>query len=304
MLVDGDLHDPELLKALLAYQEDVRSIPGVGPSTSIATLMRTLHETLTGEAGMPQTQNLVAQELLVYESSGSVDDLTSLVNLDFTQGIVTFITPRLSTHETKALFAKLQQRADLIIGDRALFQFAGDVLTETAIEAVIIRDFIISLTLALALVILIDSLIRSLRAALVTIIVLASTIILQYGVMGLAGLPFNLATALAGALAIGVGDYAIHLTVRYMEDRKSGLSPEEAIATALSTSGRSVAFTAMTIGGGFTALIFSRIMPVATLGGVMVLTVVLVGAATLTLLPAACVLFLRNPQKTKGGQIS
>ncbi|MFZ4617777.1 MAG: efflux RND transporter permease subunit [Rectinemataceae bacterium] len=304
MLVDGDLRDPELLKALLAYQEDVRSIPGVGTSTSIATLMRALHETLSGEAGMPQTQNLVAQELLVYESSGSVDDLTSLVNLDFTQGIVTFITPRLSTGETKALFAKLRQRADAIIGDRAKVQFAGDVLTETAIEAVIIRDFIISLTLALALVILIDSLIRSLRAALVTIIVLTSTIVLQYGVMGLAGLPFNLATALAGALAIGVGDYAIHLTVRYMEDRKSGLSPEDAIATALSTSGRSVAFTAMTIGGGFTALIFSRIMPVSTLGAVMVLTVVLVGAATLTLLPAACVLFLRNPQKTKGGQRS
>ena len=109
------------------------------------------------------------------------------------------------------------------------------------------------------------------------------------------GLPFNLATALAGALAIGVGDYSIHLTVRYMEDRRRGLSPEDAIAMALSTSGLLILFTALTIGGGFTALMASQIMPVAILGSVMVTTVVIVGIGTLTLLPAACVLFLRNP---------
>ena len=298
MVVDGDLQDPDLLKALLAFQEDVRSIPGVGPSTSLATLMRSLHETLTGEAGMPGSRELVAQELLVYQASGSVDDITSLANLDYSQGVVSFVTPRLSTHDTKALFAEMRLRADRIIGSRATLRFAGDVLSETAIEGVIVHDFIISLTLALLLVIIIDSLIRSLRAALVTIIVLASTIVLQYGVLGYSGLPFNLATALAGALAIGVGDYAIHLTVRYMEDRRRGLSPEDAIVAALSTSGRSVVFTALTIGGGFTALTFSRLMPVSTLGGVMVLTVAIVGVATMTLLPAACVLFLRKPMKT------
>ena len=69
-----------------------------------------------------------------------------------------------------------------------------------------------------------------------TIIVLISTIVVQYGFLGLSGVPFNLATALAGALAIGVGDYAIHFTVRYMEDRRRGLPPEEAIEMALSTS--------------------------------------------------------------------
>ena len=225
VLVDADLQDPEMLKRLLAFQEDIRSIPHVGPSTSLASLMRSLHETLTGEPGLPGTRDLVAQELLVYQSSGSVDDITRLANLDYSQGIVTIIAPRQSTHDTGVLIARLKERAAQIIGDKAKLQFAGDILTETIIEGVLIHDFIISITLALFLVICIDSLIRSIRAALVTIIVLVSTIVVQYGFLGLSGLPFNLATALAGALAIGVGDYAIHFTVRYMEDRRRGLPP-------------------------------------------------------------------------------
>ncbi|HUX40853.1 MAG TPA: MMPL family transporter [Rectinemataceae bacterium] len=295
MLIDGDLQDPGLLKAMLAYQEDVRSIPGMASSTSIASLMRTIHEALTGEKGLPGSRDLVAQELLVYQSSGTVDDLATMTNLDYTEGLVTFIVPRMSTHDTEVLFVRLKDLAKRDIGDRAKVSFAGDILSETAIEEVIIHDFIISLTLALALVILIDSLIRSLRAALVTISVLMFTIVLQYGILGIFNLPFNLATALAGALAIGVGDYAIHFTVRYMEERRGGKSPEAAVRHALATSGRSVFFTALTIGGGFAVMTFSQFMPVATLGSVMVITVAIVGLATLSLLPAACLVFLRNP---------
>jgi len=299
VLVSGDLKDPELLQSMLDFQEAARSIRGVGCSTSIASLVRSIHETLTGEAALPKTEAGVAQELLVYQASGaSLDDITSLSNLGYSEGIVNFIVPRLSTPETKALFDRLGALAKACFGSRAEVKFAGDVLSETALEEVLIHDFVVSLTLALILVILIDSLIRSVRAALVTITVLVSTIILQYGVLGLTGSAFNMATALVGALAIGVGDYAIHLTVRYMEDRRSGLSPEDSVKLALLTSGRSIFYTALTIGGGFVALTFSRLVPVATLGRIMVMTVVIVGAASLTLLPAACVLFLRNPIKS------
>ncbi|MEI8093814.1 MAG: MMPL family transporter [Spirochaetales bacterium] len=304
-LVSGDLQDPQVLKGLLAFQEDLKTTaPQLGASTSLATLVRSLHETLTGEAGMPASRELVAQELLVYQASGSVDDITSLTNLDYTRGVVTIVAPRLPTHETKALLTKLQARTDFYLGSTAKVQFAGDILSEVAVEDTIVHDFILSLTLAILLVILIDSMIRSVRAALVTITVLISTIVLQYGILGLAGLPFNLATALAGALAIGVGDYAIHLTVRYMEDRQAGLSPEDAVVSALATSGRSVFFTALTLGGGFLALTFSQMVPVSTLGGVMVLTVMIVGLFTLTILPAACLIFLRNPRKPKSKELS
>ncbi len=157
------------------------------------------------------------------------------------------------------------------------------------------HDFLVSLSLAIILVLIIDSFVRSFRAAAVTILALLATIALQYGILGWFGLPLNLATMLMGALAIGVGDYAIHLTVRYMEERRRGLDPEAAIDETLLTSGRQIVFTALTLGGGFSALIFAKFVPVSTLGSLMVLTVVLVGIATLTLLPAAMLVALRDP---------
>lgn len=295
MVVNGDLQDPELLKAMLRFQEEAKGIPGVGPVQSLATTVRALHQTLTGEAGMPATRDLVAQELLVYQSSGSVDDITSLANLDYSQGLVSIVVKQVSSRETRQMMASLRALADKTIGDRAKIEFSGDAFVVSILEDIILKDFAISLSLAVLLVLVIDSLVRSLRAALVTIIVLVFTIILQYGVLGLFGLTFTMATALMGALAIGVGDYAIHLTVRYMEDRRKGLTPEKSVEEAIATSGRSIVYTSLTLGGGFSALMFSSFTPVATLGKLMVFTVIAVGAASLTLLPAACLVFLRNP---------
>jgi predicted RND superfamily exporter protein len=299
MVVSGDMQDPGLLKALLRFQEEGRSIKGVGPIQSLAATVRTLHETLSGEAGMPGTRELVAQELLVYQSSGSVDDVTSQVNLDYTQGLVTIIVARVSTSETKVIISRLEALAATTLGDRAKVVFTGDCFVESILEDIVLRDFTISLSLAVLLVLLIDSMIRSFRAALVTIIVLFFTILLQYGVQGLFGLAFNMASALMGALAIGVGDYAIHLTVRYMEDRRKGLTPEQAVEEAVATSGRSIVYTSLTLGGGFAALTFSTFVPVATLGTLMIFTVFAVGIASLTILPAACLVFLRNPVKSR-----
>lgn len=299
MVVNGDMQDPELLKSLLRFQEEARSIPQVGPVQSLASTVRSLHETLSGEAGMPATRELVAQELLVYQSSGSAEEVGTQVNLDYSQGLVTILVARVSTRETKLIISRLGDLAKASLGDRAKVEFTGDCFIESMLEDIVLRDFTISLSLAILLVLMIDSLVRSVRAALVTIIVLFFTIVLQYGVQGLFGLTFNMASALMGALAIGVGDYAIHLTVRYMEDRRRGLSPEKAVEEAVATSGRSIVYTSLTLGGGFAALTFSNFVPVATLGKLMIFTVFAVGIASLTILPAACLVFLRNPVKSR-----
>src|SRR5690606_39026568 len=92
---------------------------------------------------------------------------------------------------------------------------------------------------------------------------------------------------------------AIHLTVRYMEERRLGRPPEPAMTNAILSSGRSILFTALTLGAGFAAMIVSQFVPVSTLGSLMTFTVLSVGTASLTLLPAACLIFLRNPPGSK-----
>lgn len=293
--LEGDLTDPKLLTAMLDYQDQVSQLEGMGKGQSIANVVHALNLTLTGEDALPTSSQAVAQELLLYQSSGSVSDLTRFTTLDYQQGIINFVAKSMSTERVGELEHQMQQLAEKDFGGMATARFTGNPLLEREIEQAMRHDFLISLTLAIFLVIVIDSFVRSFRAAAVTILVLLSTVALQYGLLGWFNLPLNLATMLMGALAIGVGDYAIHLTVRYMEERRHGHGPEDAIQRSLFSSGRQILFTALTLGAGFGALAFAKFVPVATLGALMLLTVGLVGIATLTLLPAASLTFLRNP---------
>ncbi len=294
--VKGDLTDPELLRAMLAFERGVDAIPGVGASTSIADVIQTIHAALTGASGLPDTSQAVAQELLVYQMSGNVSDITQLLTLDHRQGLIQITTSASSTEQVQRILRGVESVAATTIGRHAELGYTGPMLLQLAIQDALLHDFIVSLTLAIGLVVIIDSLVRSLRAALVTILALLVTIVLQYGVLGYLGLPLDLATMLLGTLAIGVGDYAIHLTVRYMEERRLGHTPEDAMEQSLTTSGRSIAFTALTLGAGFAALITSNFVPIRTLGMLMDFTVVSIGVMSLTVLPAACLVFLRNPR--------
>ncbi len=293
--LQGDLGDPALLAAMEAYQHDVANLPELGAGQSIVNVIRALNLTLTGEDALPRTREAVAQELLLYQSSGDVSDLTRFMTLDQQQGVINFVAKSMSTERVAAVTNEMTRLAEARFGDLATVRFTGNPLLEREIEQAMRHDFVISLTLAIALVLIIDSFVRSFRAAAVTIIVLLSTVALQYGLLGWLGLPLNLATMLMGALAIGVGDYAIHLTVRYMEERRHGRDPEQAVMHTLYSTGRQILFTALTLGAGFGALAFASFVPVATLGRLMLLTVGLVGVATLTLLPAASLRFLRDP---------
>ena len=294
--VTGDLGDPELLQRMLSFQERARAIDGIGPSTSIATIYRNLHEVLAGEEGMPQTREAAAQELLIYQFSGDVQDTTELVTLDNSQGIISVTAKAMSTKRTAAVLKDLQALADETFAGSATIEYAGQVIDDVFSERAVLKDFVLSLTLAITLVVIIDSLVRSVRAAIITILALLITIVLQYGILGYLGIDLDVATMLLGALAIGVGDYAIHLTVRYMEERRRGLEPGVAMEEAMVSSGRAIFFTALTLGAGFAPLMLGGIVPIQRLGTLMVVTVVSVGVASLTLLPAACLTFLRNPQ--------
>lgn len=299
--IKGDLNDPKLLEELLTFQEDVKEIEGMGPSQSVATIIRELHQVLTTEEGMPASREAVAQELLMWQmSADNPSDITEVITLDSSQGLLTVTAALVSSQQTRRVVEEVKALAGKTFTTDVELDYTGTLIENTFMEDALLKDFITSLTLAIILVIIIDSFVRSVRAAVVTILALLITIAMQYGFLGYLGVSLDIATMLLGALAIGVGDYAIHLTVRYMEERRNGLEPEAAMHDSILSSGRAIFFTALTLGAGFFPLVFGSIVPISRLGSFMVFTVVAVGVASLTLLPAACLTFLRNP----GGKVT
>src|SRR5690606_1617201 len=130
------------------------------------------------------------------------------VTLDGTMGVIDIATTSASTQVMRDIQRDIEAVAAATLEPHASMSYAGSSLMQLAVEDALMHDFLLSLSLAIVLVVIIDSFVRSFRAAVVTILALLLTIALQYGVLGFLGIPLDLATMLLGALAIGVGDYA------------------------------------------------------------------------------------------------
>jgi uncharacterized protein len=303
VMLEGDVLDPKVLNAIETFKTRAKAeIEGVGNPVSINDTVKTLNELFTGERRIPATREQVSQALLIYQSSVDTAELTRQLSLNQQQTIVSVPMPLRNTQETRQYYNHVVKLADEVFAGVATVKVGGENLSGLALEDAMIHDFVISLSLAILLVIIVDSFVRSFRAAVITISSLVMTIILQYGLLGWLGIDLDIATMLLGALAIGVGDYAIHLTVRFLEERRKGIAVKEALENTLVTSGRSILYTALTLGAGFAALSFSQLQPVAALGQLMVFTVLAVGVSSLTLLPAMSLQFLSGEkQRVVGG---
>ena len=296
VVVRGNLKDPALMRAVYAFEEEAKALPEVGSAVSIADVIREIHKALTGSYGLPDTEEGIAQELLLYQFSGDPEDLTQFITEDASEAQVLVQVKSLPSTRMEALTKKLTAMAEATIGPHAeAVQFTGTTVLMLEVMRLILHDQYVSLALALVLVALFNALLlRSWRVGGISVLPLGLTIAGQFGLMGALGLPLDTATALIAAIAIGVGDYSVHIIVRYLEELKKGEAPEAAARTSLFVSGRAVFFTALAIGGGFMALLFSGFAPIQTFAKLMGFTVSATALFALTVLPAALLIWLRR----------
>jgi predicted RND superfamily exporter protein len=110
--------------------------------------------------------------------------------------------------------------------------------------------------------------------------------------MYLIGIPLNPLTAVLGVIIIGIcTEFMVLLMGRYEEEKKRGLSPQEAMATAISKIGRAIVTTALTTLGGFGVLIASNFVLVRDFGIATVVGVFLCLVITITVMPGLIVWF-------------
>jgi uncharacterized membrane protein YdfJ with MMPL/SSD domain len=97
----------------------------------------------------------------------------------------------------------------------------------------------------------------------------------------------TIAPTLGTMIGLGVGiDYALFLVSRYRTEREEGKEVDEAIATAVSTSGTAIFFAGSTVVIALVALLVAGIPLVTSLGYASAFAVVTAVLASLTLLPA------------------
>ncbi len=299
---DNAFREPEVLSAVDRLQRSVAGHEEVGGSFSIADYMKRMHRVMHDDAeeyfAIPETRDLIAQYLLLYEMSGDPDNLNRVVDYDYRTANLTVQLKSDSSAIIEEVIATLDpHRADL--DDLGLsVNFAGSGYKSYVFADLLLTGQMWSLLIAFAIVaVLLSVVFRDLVIGILGTVPIAITAVVNFGVMGLLGIPLSSATALISSIAIGIGvDYAIHFIEQFRRHAVidgSGDLPG-IVAAALAHSGRAIIFNAVAVAGGFAVLAFSLFPPNRQVGGLIALNMATSAAATLTVLPVLLMYYYRR----------
>ena len=169
-----------------------------------------------------------------------------------------------------------------------------DAMTASQIRSIII-------TLAAALLLLVAYYGAAHRRPLLGVATMVPSVLSVAWVLGamyVLGLSFNVLTSTIAALAIGIGvPYGIHITHRFVEDRRRAPSTDEAMRATIMHTGGALAGSAATTAVGFGVLVLSELAPIRQFGGVTALTIIFALAGSVLVQPSLLVLWDRYDRR-------
>lgn len=293
--VKADIKDPKVLKKIDEVEQTINKNPNVGNTLSIAKLIKLVTKGAyqPGEKGfgeIPETRNAVDFFLTKYNEMGDPDELTKLVNADFTQAQ---IIVQLNSESSETIKKVVIDTQKLIENEPIFSEITGSgVMFKDLIDSVIDGQVISLLLSFISVSILVMILFKSIVAGLIAGIPLGVSLVLMFGVMGFTGVTLDIATALISSIVIGVGvDYTIHFLWRYKIEMQKHGDTTEAVRHTLQTTGRGIIFNAVSVMVGFVILLFSSFLPIRYFGTLIVLSIAVCLVGSIVLLPSICIIF-------------
>jgi len=287
---EGTFKEPEVLQAMDDLQNRLAQDPMVGATFSLTSFLKqmnlVMNENDSTFESIPESRELVAQYLLLYEFSGDPETLEKVVDYDYTKANITFQLKSDSSAVMETIIDLAEQASPTFASHGIEISFAGSGYKAFVFSSLLLKGQIISLGLSFIIVVLLLTLLfRNIWVGLAGTVPIAITAVVNFGVMGLLNIPLSSATALISSIAVGIGvDYSIHLLEHYTNRRLYGLSIEEATKDTISHTGRAIVLNAIAVMGGFAVLLFSVFPPNRQVGALIVLNMAMSALLTLTVL--------------------
>ncbi len=303
---ENGLYEPEIMndiEALAAYAEDYRHEDGrrfVGNTHSVADILKETHQALNGNDpefyAVPQDRRLIAQELLLFENSGS-DDLENVVDSLFSKARLTINVP----NDDGAVYVKfvegveaeaarlLEGRADVVVtGTLNLFTSMIHAMSRSIMKSYAIAAVVITLLMMM--------LVGSVRLGLLSMVANFFPILVTMGiVMGFAGIDLDISSLMLGSIALGLAvDDTIHFFHNFRRYYGESGDAPDAVRQTLLTSGRAMLFTTLVLVTGFWLFMFSTLKNNFNFGLLTGLTLIFALAADFLLAPALLILVTRT----------
>ena len=164
----------------------------------------------------------------------------------------------------------------------------GAAPTSAAVTKLISESQVQSIALSFLFVFIVTFFIfRSAIGGLYSLIPLAFTVILNFGLINLLGGEITVSIMMVASISIGTGvDYTIHFLERLKLQLRAGDTLVEGYVNTVLTSGRAILVNASAVAFGFLVLLFSEFVPNMMMGLLMAATMFFSSLGALTLLPA------------------
>ncbi len=307
VLVEGDsaeamLH-PRAMQGIAALQQALAEEPYVTATLSAAGFMamlnRAFHDGDPAEYRVPDSQQLLAQYLLVFGD----EDLERVLTPDARAAAVYALSRSDDVGWVEGVFERLRTVAAREFPAGVRVHVAGGELAQAlAMNATVVREKLQNILQVGVVIFVLSALVfRSLVAGLLVLAPLACAAAVNLGLMGWSGSWLSFATATYTSMGVSLGaDFAIYLLFRLREESRAAACFGDALRAALLTSGRAVFFVASAIAAGYATLVFSSFVPWRQLGVYVSLMMATSAAATLTLIPA--LLLVRTPRFLRAGR--
>ncbi|MCK4466206.1 MAG: MMPL family transporter, partial [Bacteroidales bacterium] len=282
---------PKVLKQIKSTSEYMLKDKNLVNARSVADLFEQMNDVMGEGKKIPEDPEKVANLWFLLEGQEILEQLVS---------------PELDEAMINATFGStdIQDIKIFIDGLNQYILEKGDIKIEVTgipslvlkLDRSIITSQMRSLGIAIILVfIAVSFLMRSFLKGTIAIIPILVTLVILYGLMGLSGIPLDIATVLVGSISIGIGiDYSIHMITNLNHEMKFSGKLAEAIKNSIKISGKSIIINVMAVSFGFLILLWSNLIPLQRFGLLVSITMIASGLGSLTLLPAILILIERS----------
>ena len=295
--LEGSMKNPRTLNEIINLQDMLENNNKVTTSFSIADVVKQMHRVVMDDdpefETIPEDQGKVNNLFSMYSMSGDPEDFSTMVDYEYSVGLVTALSRVMTTDEIISIVDKIEE----YVGDLKSVGSAsvtGMAVVIRDLVYLVVQSSVISIVMSVILIGLITSLFfKRIAWGMMAIIPLSVAVVINFGFMGLAGIHLSHVTALLASVIIGVGvDFAIHYISQYR--RLSKISEKNMLTNdVIEDVGYPIILDSAS-NMSFGALLFSAFIPVQYMGGLMVFAMISTSIGTLTFLAAMAELLKHN----------
>jgi len=301
---ENGLYDYELLKKLEKITKDSELIKTdayfVGKVISIVDILKEIHKALNENRQshyvIAKDEKLIAQEILLFENSGS-DDLEDFVDSQLSKARITYKMPWIDSVEYFSMLQELKTYLDKTLGNEVEVTTTGMIplLAQTITSA--INSAGESYMLAFVLItIMMMLLLADVKLGLISMIPNLFPVFFIITMMVALDMPFDLFIMLVFSIILGLAvDDNVHFmhNFRRYHDRE-GKSVEEAVRLTLIGAGRAMLITSIVLSIGFYAYLFASLNNLINFGLLAGSAIIVALLADVLLAPAIMALLYKN----------